>query len=150
MLEATLSCARAHALNWNMPRNLIIAEQLKKLGLAPSAPHQSKSKPKQKATTQSAKKSRPKAKPSSNQKVFYTAKPPFAHKKQAILDSIRKDDLDNLPAGFIDSLINAKSIAAIAEARKHLRPLSKSYPERPEYQGVKKNAYKIIYIRKSN
>lgn len=112
-----------------MAKNLIIAEQLKKLGF--------KERPR-----------RPKKKADQNRSK-YTAKKPFVKKKQALLNSIQHMDESELPSGLIDSIINAKTVTAITQARKLVTPIMRPRYERDiKERGGKKNYFKLIYIRK--
>lgn len=112
-----------------MAKNLIIAERLKKLGF-----NEGSRNPKKQAEQKGSK---------------YTAKEPFIQKKQALLDSIQNMDESELPRGIIDTIINAKTLTAISQARKLVTPIKRPRYERVvEARGVKKNFFKLIYIRR--
>lgn len=132
-----------------MGRNLIIAEKLRALGFQTSekkkaAKGKSGKKPISKRPTFS--KAR-KNEPAKKKKPKYRAQPPFVEKKQALLNSIQHVDESDLPPGFIEEVIHAKTITAISRARKLVTPVvTPRYGREIEERGIKKNFYKLIYI----
>lgn len=107
-----------------MPKNLIIAQQLEKLGFGAS-----------------------KAPKADSKVVKYSAQQPHLKKKQALLNSVSDIDESELPKGWVDSVINAKTIAEISQLRKLVMPKKKVRKKRVEAKGGKRNFFKLIYTR---